>query len=238
MEINKIYQGDCLELMKEIEDKSIDLILTDPPYGIGYDEWDILNTSFLKGCKRILKPNGQVFVFCGWSNVISVLKRGKDFFILKDWIIYDRQKGRGTKKSLVSTREDILWFINSEEYTFNKDKAYSTIVKKTKGMGEKNKRKTRALTNVWTDVPPIVPWAKERTKHPTQKPEFLFKRILEVFSNEGDIVLDPFIGSGTTAVACKQLGRNFIGFEINKDYVKIANKRLKQQTLFENDKTE
>ena len=91
---------------------------------------------------------------------------------------------------MVSTREDLLWYVKSNEWVFNKDKAYSTIKKKTKGMGEKNGRDTRALSNVWTDISPIVPWSKERNTHPTQKPLQIAERILDVFSNSGSGMMD------------------------------------------------
>lgn len=228
IELNKIYQGDCLELIKQVEDKSVDIIITDPPYNINYAKWDSFNLNIFSEFKRVLKENGQLFIFSGWSFVTKVKEEGEKYFVLKDWIIYDRQKGRGTTKSLVSTREDILWFVNSNNYTFNKDNAYSKIIKKTKGMGRKNGRETRALSNVWTDVPPIVPWSKERNSHPTQKPLFIMKRIINVFTKEGDLILDSFAGSGSTLIACKELNRNFIGFEISEEYCKIANERIEK----------
>ena len=102
---------------------------------------------------------------------------------------------------MVSTREDILWYIkDSKQYTYNK--LPSTIVKKTGGtIGRKNGNKYRALSNVWTDISPIVPWSKERVSHPTQKPVAIMDRIINIFSNKNDVVLDPFAGSGTTAVS-------------------------------------
>lgn len=231
LELNKIYCMDALEGLKHLEDKSINCILIDPPYNIGYAEWDNFNFNVFPEFKRILKENGQLFIFAGWSFVTKVKEEGEKYFTLKDWIIYDRQKGRGTTKSLVSTREDILWFVNSDNYTFNKDKAYSTIIKKTKGMGRKNGKETRALSNVWTDVPPIVPWSKERVNHPTQKPLFIIKRILEVFTNQGDLIVDCYVGSGTTALACKEIERDFVCFDKSDEYCKIANGRLNKVVL-------
>ena len=103
---------------------------------------------------------------------------------------------------------------------------YSNIPKKTKGLGEKNGEKNRALSNVWTDISPIVPWSKERVKHPSQKPLALMERCVLLWTNENDTVLDFTMGSGTTGVACKKLNRNFIGIERDKEYFEIARKRI------------
>ena len=226
-----LLNGDCLEEIKKIPSESIDAIVTDPPYNIGYGRWDhfFKIPEITKEWYRLLKPTGSVFCFAGWSFVSTVICRFDNRFILNDWIIYDRIKGRGCKKRLVSTREDILWYVKSHDWCFNKDLAYSTIQKKTGGMGKKNGRDTRALSNVWTDISPIVPWSKEKVNHPTQKPLQIMERIINVFTKENDIVLDCFLGSGTTGVACKNLGRSFIGIEIDKDYFDIAKRRIYDQ---------
>lgn len=225
-----LKKGDCLEVIKEIPNKSVDLIIIDPPYNINYCEFDknIIDYNILcKEFKRILKDNGGLIVFQGWSNVCKTKEIIEQYFKLKDWIIYDRIKGRGTRKSLVSTREDILWFVNNEkEYTYNK--IPSKIKKKTMGMGEKNGCEYRALSNVWTDISPIVPWSKERTKHPTQKPVELLARCIKLWSDSENVILDCFMGSGTTGVACKILNRNFIGIEINEEYFEIAQNRIEE----------
>lgn len=225
-----LRKGDCLEVIKEIPNKSVDLIIIDPPYNINYCEFDknIIDYNILcKEFKRILKDNGGLIVFQGWSNVCKTKEIIEQYFKLKDWIIYDRIKGRGTRKSLVSTREDILWFVNNEkEYTYNK--IPSKIKKKTMGMGEKNGCEYRALSNVWTDISPIVPWSKERTKHPTQKPVELLARCIKLWSDSENVILDCFMGSGTTGVACKILNRNFIGIEINEEYFEIAQNRIEK----------
>lgn len=225
-----LKKGDCLEVIKEIPNKSVDLIIIDPPYNINYCEFDknIIDYNILcKEFKRVLKENGGLVVFQGWSNVCKTKEIIEQYFKLKDWIIYDRIKGRGTRKSLVSTREDILWFVNNEkEYTYNK--IPSKIKKKTMGMGEKNGCEYRALSNVWTDISPIVPWSKERTKHPTQKPVELLARCIKLWSDSENVILDCFMGSGTTGVACKILNRNFIGIEINEEYFEIAQNRIEE----------
>ncbi len=229
---DNVFSIDCLSLLKRIDDKSVDLIATDPPYCINYDNqkwdkpdslnWKVLSQEF----KRILKDSGAMIVFQGWSEVAKIKDVLDDLFTLQNWIIYDRIKGRGTKINLVSTREDILWYVNNTNlYTYNK--IPSTIKKKTGGsIGKKNGNAFRALSNVWTDISPIVPWSNERVQHPTQKPLSIMERIITVFSNPNDLVIDPFMGSGTTLVAAKKLNRNYMGCDNNKEFYDIAIDRL------------
>lgn len=225
--------GDCLDKIKDISDGTVDMIVMDPPYNIGYADWDIFQNveGVSAECYRVLKDNGSFFCFTGWSFVCELTRRIHNEFKLNDWIIYDRIKGRGAKSRLVSTREDLLWYVKSDKWVFNKECAYSTIKKKTGGMGAKNGKETRALSNVWTDISPIVPWSKEKTSHPTQKPVQLIERILQVFSKENAVILDCYMGSGTTGVACKNLNRRFIGIENNQDYFELAKERIENSTL-------
>lgn len=233
--LNKITLGDWTDI-KNVKSNSIDLICIDPPYEINYQNltWDGINLNWLNLISefyRLLKKSGNLIIFQGWSNVsnlINLFSTDREYkFIIQNWIIWDRIKGRGAKYNFTSTREDILWLTKSDEYTFNK--IYSNIKKKTGGMGNKNGQPNRSLSNVWYDISPIVPWSKEKVDHPTQKPLELIKRIITIFSNKDDIVLDCFCGSGTTAVACGQLNRNFICLDNNKKYIKIANLRIKQK---------
>ena len=220
--------GDCLTALYNlaIQGIQVDAIITDPPYNINQAKWDndFDLSEIVPLCKQLLKPDGNFIIFQGWSNVCETKYLLDQYFTCQDWIIYDRIKGRGGKKHLVSTREDILWYTNSDNYAFNK--IPSTIKKKTGGLGLKNGCEFRALSNVWTDISPIVPWSKERVNHPTQKPIQLMKRCVELWTNEGDLVLDFTMGSGSTGVACKELGRRFIGIDSNEEYVNIAKERL------------
>jgi len=232
----KIHCCDYQSILKTLKDESIDLICIDPPYEINYKdaEWDKdeLDWKFItKHFNRILKHTGNCIIFQGWSSVVKTINNIEIYsegnLKLKNWIIWDRIKGRGASKNLISTREDILWFNkNPDFYTFNK--SYSTIKKKTKGFGRKNGSQYRVLSNVWTDISPLVPWSKERIKHPTQKPVSLLKRIIRVFSNEKDMVFDCFCGSGTTGVAAKSLNRDFIISDNNDEYIKITKERIKR----------
>ncbi len=227
--IQKVILGDCLEKLKEIGYNFCDAIIIDPPYEIEYnnEKWDnkILFWPYLfEQYKRILKDTGNLIIFQGWSNVCETIGIGKKYFELKNWIAWDRIKCRGATKNLASGREDILWFIKSDNYTFNK--IYSNTPKKTGGMGTKNNQKNRCLTNVFYDISPIPPWSPERVKHPTQKPLQLMERLVTIFSNKNDLVLDCFSGSGTTGVAAKKLNRQFILIEKEEEYYDIILKRL------------
>ena len=227
-----LYNGDCLVVLEKlVEDKkSVDCIITDIPYNINFADWDngFDLRKVLPLLHKLLKDTGNIILFNGWSTVCDVKSEMDKYFTIRNWIIYDRIKGRGAKTNVVSTREDILWYTKCEEknktYTFNK--IPSNIPKKTGGMGKKNGEENRALSNVWSDISPIVPWSAERVKHPTQKPIQLMERCVKLWSNEGDIVLDFTMGSGSTGVACKNLNRKFIGIEINKEYFDIAVDRI------------
>lgn len=236
--MNRIVSIDYKDLLPTIEDNSIDLVCTDPPYEINYQNlaWDgvNLNWDFLyEQFYRILKPDGALIIFQGWSNIMQLLNQFNtvkgEKFILQNWIIWDRIKGRGAKYNFTSTREDILWFTKSDEYTFNKE--YSNIPKVTSGMAFRNEEKNRSLSNVWYDISPIVPWSQEHTDHPTQKPLQLIKRIIRIFSNENNLVLDCFCGSGTTGVACEQLNRQYIISDNNEDYLDIAKERIQKEQM-------
>ena len=236
-----IQCGDAHSLISKIKPQSIDLIATDPPYEINFEknEWDKPQTLYwnklAQEFQRVLKPHGALIVFQGWSNVCQTKEILDQYFKIKNWIIYDRVKGRGAKTNLVSTREDILWYVmNDSQYTYNK--IPSNIKKKTGGMGLKNGQSFRALSNVWTDISPLVPWSPERVAHPTQKPTQLMNRILEIFSNPQDTILDPFLGSGTTAISSLLMNRKCIGFECDKKYYDMAEKRV--EDLMKNSKSD
>lgn len=216
----KLYNKDYREVLPV----SVDCIIADVPYNIGFDDWDngfVLDVELLY---KSLKDNGNLILFQGWSTVCTTILQCNKFFTLRNWIIWDRIKGRGSKYNLVSTREDILWYSKGDNYIYNPQT--SNIKKVTGGMGIKNMESNRKLSNVWYDISPIVPWSKERVNHPTQKPIELMLRLVNLFSNKGDTVLDFTMGSGSTGVACKLLGRDFIGIDINKSYFNIAQERI------------
>ena len=224
----KLYNDDCFKIMKQLKEENVkvDAIIFDPPYVIKYADWDKeFNMPLaIDLCYDLLKDDGNLILFQGWSNVAKTKELLDEKFTIQNWIVWDRIKGRGAKKNFVSTREDILWYCKGNNTIYNK--IYSNIPKKTGGMGKKNGQECRALTNVWYDISPIVPWSPERNGHPTQKPLQLMERCVTIWTNEGDTILDFTMGSGTTGEACVNLNRNFIGIENEKQWFDVADKRI------------
>ena len=228
-----IHNGDCFLIMEELirQKIQVDAVICDPPYNIDIANWD---NNFdieraLKLCYQLLKDNGNIIIFQGWSEVCKTKSIMDNLFTPMNWIIWDRIKGRGATKNFVSTREDILWYCKGDNPTYHK--MYSNIEKKTAGMGNKNGETTRALTNVWYDISPIVPWSSEKTEHPSQKPVELMERCVNIWTNPNDTVLDFTMGTGTTGRACLNLGRKFIGIEQDIKWFNIAQSRLSEEQI-------
>jgi len=249
LELNKIYCGDCLETMKEIDNKSINMILCDLPYSIKGrkrvtgNKWDIpIAIDILWNIyKRIIK-NDSAIVLTASQPFSSYLVMININMFKYEWIW---EKDNGTNFTSVNyqpfrVHESILIF-GYGATTFTKTGDYMKYnPQKTVGKPYtcKSGRKTNNLQggdtagwiteNKGSRHPRTVQkFNRDKNKlHPTQKPLALFEYLIKTYTNEGDLVLDNCIGSGTTAVACKLLNRNFIGIEINPDYVEIANKRL------------
>jgi len=235
-EIDNIYCGDALKLMKEIPERSIDLIVTDPPFAIdfkalrnnyhriqsrvlkGYNEipkekYYDFTASWIKEAHRILNNNGCMYVFSGWTNLRDILNTLEDAKVITiNNLIWKYQFGVFTKKKFVTSHYQILFVVkDKKKYKFNKIEHYPE--------------------DVW-----IIKrgyWAG-KIKTPTKLPIELVKRIILFSSDEGDIVFDPFIGSGTVAVCAKMLGRHYLGFEIVKEYYEFAKNRISkvQMDLF------
>lgn len=248
---NQIILGNCIKGMSKLPEKSIDLIFADPPYykidrdfGEGtvrlskeeYLEW---SDRWIKEAARLLKETGSMYVCCGWQSSGDIQKILDKYLIVKNRVTWQREKGRGANKNWKENMEDIWFAVKSKKYIFNINKVkikkeiiapyrYGGKGGKPKGWVEKKGERYRYThpSNIWTDI--TVPfWSmREKTPHPTQKPEKILKRIILANSNKGDLVLDPFMGSGTTAVVAKRLGRDYVGFEVNKDYVILSLKRL------------
>ena len=229
-----LYNGDSKQILKDL-DVQFNSIITDPPYAINFQKnhWDKKTFEIGQYSQLFydkLSNNGNLILFQGWSNVCKTINDYNNFK-LKNWIIWDRVKGRGAKTNFVSTRQDILWFVKDQKnYTFNIQP--SNIKKKTGGsIGTKNGCEYRKLSNVWTDISPIVPWSQQREKHPTQKPLQIIQRLIRIFSKQNDIILDPFGGSGTTAIACMNLNRKCIIIQKQQQYCEIIKNRLQKWSV-------
>ena len=229
----KIYNDDCFKIMQQLIDHAVTVnaIICDAPYVINYADWDkeFNMPLVIKLCYQLLKENGNLILFQGWSNVAKTISLLDENFQIQNWIAWDRIKGRGANKNFVSTREDILWYCKGNNPTYTK--IYSNIPKKTGGLGKKNGQENRALTNVWYDISPIVPWSSERNGHPTQKPLQLMERCVTIWTNKGDTILDFTMGSGTTGEAALKLGRKFIGIEQDQKWFEVAKNRLAGDTI-------
>ena len=235
--INQVVQGDCLEVMKGMPDKCVDLVLTDPPYNISqknkiyrdyrsgkradisfdYGEWDygfnILPV--LEESKRLLKQYGQWIVFCAEQQIGMYRKWLGDNGHFKQILIWEKTNPlpQFRKCGYRQATEIMMWAYR--EKPTKKEQHFNFLLQEE-------------MKNIFRF--PIC-GGNERTEHPTQKPLKLVQELLKRHSFENDLILDPFLGSGTTAVAAKQLGRNFIGIEINEKYCKIARDRLRQEVL-------
>lgn len=246
---NKIILGDLFKVLDYLPDNFIDLLFIDPPYNLTknfnqlnfkqrdheyYEEWI---DSWMKQMIRLLKPNSSVYICCDWKSSAAIFNVGRKYFIPQNRITWEREKGRGAKSNWKNCLEDIWFFTKSNRYTFNIDDVkmkrkviapYRDKNGKPKDWNENINGNFRIThpSNVWTDIS-IPFWSMpENTKHPTQKPEKLLAKIILASSNPGDMVFDPFLGSGTTAVVAKKLGRNYSGVEIDEYYGCLAEKRL------------
>lgn len=245
MEIDVIHNEDCFEGLNRIPSESIDLIVADPPYLTTEIDWDakeIVSEDLSRGFFRVLKSSGNLYVWCGIGEKSQSLIRWFPYFakhfIFKDLITWKKQRGIGMRKGWLYTREEIMWFVkDNKKFVWNRESQYSKEKRQNYGFANlklKNYSPFKRLTNVWTDIKETnISWNKKeiKTPHYTPKPLRAIERIILIHTKPGDIVLDPFMGSGTTAVACKRLKRHYIGFEINSEYFEIAKKRLTEAQL-------
>lgn len=241
--MNKIElkQGDCIYLMQSLKTNSIDLIFADPPYnlsGEGYlttqngkvaklhkGNWDIIddiyffNEKWIKECIRILSEEGTIWISGTLHNhpSIGVILKKLGLWIINDVIWYKRNSTPLLSKNRLAPSTELIWVASkTKKYFFNYD-----LAKQLNG--------GKQMKNLWE-----IKAEKHKTIHPTEKPETLLERIILIASKEGDTVLDPFMGSGTTGVVAKRLKRNFIGFEIDTQYFEIAKKRIENTEVLVN----
>lgn len=246
---DKIILQDSLKAMNYLPEACVDLMIADPPYNLTknfagttfkemalkeYQKW---LDRWLKKTVRILKPNASIYICSDWKTSIAIPEVAGKYFVLQNRISWEREKGRGSQNNWKNCLEDIWFFTKSETYTFNLDavKIQRPVIapyRDEKGLPKdwidegKSKFRYTHPSNIWTDIS-IPFWSMpENTPHPTQKPEKLIAKLILASSNEGDVVFDPFLGSGTTAVAAKKLGRRYIGIEREKEYAALAEKRL------------
>ncbi len=245
---NNLICGDAFAVLKNLPENSFDLLFADPPYNLtknfgaekfkqtSLDEYETWLDSWLTLCVPLLKKTASIYICGDWRSSAAIQRIGSKYFKLQNRITWEREKGRGARENWKNSAEDIWYFTMSDEFTFNLDavKQRRKVLAPYKENGKpKDWSKTEAgnfrdthPSNIWTDI--SVPfWSMpENTDHPTQKPEKLLAKIILASTNAGDLILDPFAGSGTTAVAAKKLGRNFLAIESDENYCLLALKRL------------
>ena len=232
--LNKIIQGDCLEVMKGIPDKSVDMILCDLPYGTTACSWDTIIPfePLWEQYKRIIKDNGAI-VLTASQPFTSALVMSNPKMFRYCWVWNKKISGN----PLLAKYQPLK--INEDICVFSKDKHnyYPEMRKgkmRIKGGGKSkllNMEMSKSTNDNYYPVSIIEYSNAKRGVHPTQKPVALFEYLIKTYTNEGNLVLDNCIGSGTTAMACKNLNRNFIGIELSPEYCKIAEDRLRQEVL-------
>lgn len=229
----KLINDDCLNAMKDIPDSSIDMILCDLPYGTTACRWDIIIPfeSLWKEYKRIIKNNGAIVLFSKQPFTTELIHSNlKDFKYTLVWEKDNHDNPLMAKKRFLNVTEDINVFYKKQcTYNLQGIIKINKLTKQGRGesLSQKNKRKTEYLQE-YTNYPKnILKFKRDLPNiHPTQKPVALLEYLIKTYTNEGDLVLDNCMGSGSTGVACINTNRNFIGIELDEKYFKIANDRI------------
>ena len=214
----KLYQGDCLEIMGGIKDKSVDLIVTDPPYLMDYqsnrrkkeDRFDkikndkgnyMLIQDYLEECHRIMKDNTAIYCFCSWHNIDFFKNEFEKHFKLKNILVWNKNNhGTGDLKGSYAPKHEFILF-GHKGRTLLREKRIADVI----------------------DCPKI---SSNKLTHPTEKPQDLLEIFIKQSSDVGSIIFDGFMGTGSCGIAAKKLNRNFIGIELDENYFNIAKDRL------------
>jgi site-specific DNA-methyltransferase (adenine-specific) len=236
LEINKIYNMDCLEGMKLLPDKSIDMILCDLPYGTTACKWDAIIPfdKLWSEYERIIKDNGAIVLTASQPFTTKLINSNIKLF--RYCWVWEKEQGVNflmAKKQPLKVHEDICVF-SKKQTKYNPQMTKGKPYISGKGdSGEVTGRVKKVQTkNNGTRYPrSVIQFKRETGLHPTQKPVALFEYLIKTYTDEGDIVLDNCMGSGTTAIACINTNRNYIGFEISKEYCDIANERISKNSI-------
>ncbi|MCP5494965.1 MAG: site-specific DNA-methyltransferase [Leptospiraceae bacterium] len=249
----KLFSGDSIEWLKTIESESIDLIFADPPYNIKKAYWDTFESQeqyvdwslkWIEQAARVLKKNGSMYV-CGFSEILADIKSPTmKFFKTCRWIIWNYKNKANLGNDWGRSHESLLHLRKSKEFTLNIDDIRIPYSEHTLKYPSHPQAETsqygKGKSQLWKpnpkgakpkdviEIPTTCNGMHEKTKHPTQKPEELLRKIILASSNVGDIVLDPFIGSGTTSVAAEQLKRKWLGCDLSSEYLDWAIDRIEK----------
>ena len=236
--MTNLFNDDALNILKTYDDKIFNMIFADPPYNLSgatfltckngkpavcdKGKWDKIedidefNRKWISECIRVLKDDGTIWISGTLHNHPSVGKILKELklWIINDIIWFKPNAAPLMQRNRFAPSTELIWLASkSKKYYFDYDKA-------------RELNEGKQMRNLW-----IINAQRHKTAHPTEKPEELLERIILIGSKEGDLILDPFMGSGTTGVAAKNLKRNFVGIEIDNDYFKIAEERINRQEI-------
>lgn len=246
---DRVILGDTFSTLDLLPDAFVDLLFVDPPYNMdkvfGEERFKEMNDAqyadwldaWVSPCVRLLKPDASVYICGDWKSSSAIQRVAEKYFVVRNRITWEREKGRGALSNWKNSSEDIWFCTRGKDYHFDAEAVKlkrKVVAPYTDASGapkdwERSEQGSFRLThpsNLWTDL--TVPfWSMpENTDHPTQKPEKLVAKAILASSRVGDVVFDPFLGSGTTAVVAKKLGRRFVGIEIDETYACLAQKRL------------
>lgn len=246
--LDRTICGDTFNVLPLLPEKFVDLLIVDPPYNLAKDfhgnrfkqisdaQYEAYTEAWVRAVLPVLKDNASVYVCCDWVSGGCVERILKQHFQIRNRITWQREKGRGASANWKNAMEDIWFATRSNDYTFHVENVMMRrkVIAPYRQNGkpkdweetESGNFRNTCPSNFWDDI--SVPyWSMpENTAHPTQKPEKLLAKLILASSNPGDVVFDPFLGSGSTSVTAKKLGRHFVGIEQNEQYCVWAEKRL------------
>lgn len=254
--LDRTLLGSCFDIMPLLPRAFAGLVIADPPYNLSKDfdgesfkrmseaEYEAYTDSWLRLVKPLMKPDASIYVCCDWRSSAAVSRALEHHFIIRNRISWQREKGRGAAANWKNAVEDIWFATVSDDYVFNLNavKQRRRVIAPYRRDGQPKdweetsdgKYRDTCPSNFWDDI--TVPyWSMaENTAHPTQKPEKLLAKLILASSRQNDLVFDPFLGSGSSAVTAKKLGRHFCGIERSRQYCIFCEKRLE---MAEEDKT-
>ena len=246
--LDRTICGNTFKVLPLLPEKFVDLLIVDPPYNLAKDfhgnrfkqtsdaQYEAYTEAWVRAVLPVLKDNASVYVCCDWVSGGCVERVLKQHFQIRNRITWQREKGRGASTNWKNAMEDIWFATRSNDYTFHVENVMMRrkVIAPYRQNGkpkdweetESGNFRNTCPSNFWDDI--SVPyWSMpENTSHPTQKPEKLLAKLILASSNPGDVVFDPFLGSGSTSVTAKKLGRHFVGIEQNEQYCAWAEKRL------------